>query len=113
MSEQIKSEVISRRKALSLLGLGTALSLAVPSTVLTVSKAEAQVPPPQPPQLPPLLPGAQPVTPPGAQTGTERRQQRRTGRTERRQQRRTGRTERRQKRRTGTTTPGTTTPAPK
>ena len=105
MSEQIKSEVISRRKALSLLGLGTALSLAVP--VLTASEAGAQQP--QPPLLPPPLPGTQPAAP----TGTTRRQERRRGRTERRQERRTGRTERRQERRTGTTTPSTTTPAPK
>ena len=91
MSEEIKSEMISRRRMFSLLGLGAALSLAVPTAVLTVSDAEAQT------------------------AGTERRQDRRTGRTERRQDRRTGRTERRQQRRgtDATTTPGTTTPAPK
>jgi hypothetical protein len=85
MSEKITSEVISRRRALSLLGL-TALSLAVPPTVLTVSDAEAQQ-------------AAQPTDAP--QTGTERRQERRTRRTERRQERRTRRTERRQARRAG------------
>jgi hypothetical protein len=42
MSEKIKSEVISRRRALSLLGLAAALSLTVPPTVLMVSDAEAQ-----------------------------------------------------------------------
>ena len=42
MSEIIKPEVISRRKALSLLGLAAAFGLAVPPTVLTVSDAEAQ-----------------------------------------------------------------------
>ena len=42
MSEKIKSEVISRRRALSLLGLAAALGLAVPSTVATVSDAEAE-----------------------------------------------------------------------
>ena len=42
MSEKIQSEVISRRKALSLLWLAAALSLAVPPTVLVVSDAEAQ-----------------------------------------------------------------------
>jgi hypothetical protein len=78
MGEEIKSEMISRRKVFSLLGLAAGLALAVPTTVLTVSDAEAQT------------------------AGTERRQQRRTGRTERRQERRTGRTERRQERRTGT-----------
>ena len=93
MSEKITSEVISRRGALSLLGLA-ALSLAVPSAVLTVSDAEAQQP-----AAPPT--GAS-TTPPGAApTGTERRQERRKGRTERRQERRKGRTERRQARRKG------------
>ncbi len=41
MSEKIKSEAISRRRAFSLLGLGVALSLTVP-TLLTVSDAEAE-----------------------------------------------------------------------
>ena len=81
-------EVMSRRRALSLLGLA-ALSLAVP-TVLTVSDAtfsdaEAQQ----------MAPEAVP------QTGTERRQERRIGRTERRQERRIRRTERRMARREG------------
>jgi hypothetical protein len=84
VGEEIKSEMISRRKVFFLLGLAGGLGLAVP-TVLTVSDAEAQT------------------------AGMERRQQRRTGRQERRQERRTGRTERRQERR-GT---GTPTPAPK
>jgi Ni/Co efflux regulator RcnB len=44
MGEKIKSEVISRRRALSLLGLATALGLAVPSTMATVSDAEAEEP---------------------------------------------------------------------
>ena len=78
MSEKIKSEMISRRGAFSFLGLAAALSLAVPTTVLTMSDAEAQT------------------------AGMERRQERRTGRQERRQSRRTGRQERRQTRRTGT-----------
>ncbi len=43
MNREIKSEVISRRSALSLLGMA-ALGLAVPTTVLTVSDAEAQQP---------------------------------------------------------------------
>jgi len=79
MTGKITSEMMSRRRVFSLLGLAAALGLAVPTTVLTVSDAEAQT------------------------AGTERRQQRRTGRTERRQERRTGRTERRQERRTGGT----------
>ena len=78
MGEEIKLEMISRRKVFSLLGLAAALGLAVPTTVLTVSDAEAQT------------------------VGMERRAARRAGRHERRQERRTGRTERRQERRTGT-----------
>jgi len=42
MSETIRSEVISRRKVLSLLGLAAMFGLAASSTVLTVSDAEAQ-----------------------------------------------------------------------
>ena len=80
----LKSGVISRRKALSLLGLAT-LGLTVPVTVLTVSDAEAQ---------------AQQPAPAAPMTGTERRQQRRTGRvkrrTGRRAARRKGRAERRE-----------------
>jgi hypothetical protein len=75
MSEKIKLEMMSRRRVFSLLGLAAALGFAAPTTVLTVSDAEAQT------------------------AGMERRQQRRGGRTKRRQERRTGRTERRQQRR--------------
>jgi hypothetical protein len=76
MSETIKSEAISRRKALSLFGEGAAaLGVAAFYTALTVSGAEAQT------------------------AGMERRQERRTGRHERREARRTGRTERREERR--------------
>jgi hypothetical protein len=90
MSAIIKSEMISRRKALSLMGLAAALGLAAAPTVLTVSDAEAQT------------------------VGMERRQERRGGRHERREVRRTGRHERREVRRTGTNTaPGTTTGAAK
>ena len=42
MSAIIKSEMISRRKLLSLVGLAAAFSLAAAPTVLTVSDAEAQ-----------------------------------------------------------------------
>jgi hypothetical protein len=69
MNETIKSEMISRRTAFSLLGLAAA------ATVLTVSNAEAQT------------------------AGMERRGERRTGRHERRETRRTGRHERRETRR--------------
>ena len=65
MSTKIKSEMISRRRALSLLGLPVALGVAAP-TVLTSSGAEAET------------------------AGMENRQQRRTNRQENRQQRRTG-----------------------
>ena len=75
MSEIINSEVISRRRALSLVGLAAALGLAAPAVVLTASGAEAQT------------------------SGMERRGERRTGRHERRGERRTGRTERREERR--------------
>jgi hypothetical protein len=84
----IKSEIISRRKALSLMGLAAAFGLAAAPTVLTVCDAEAQT------------------------VGMQRRQERRAGRHERRDERRTGRTERREERRTGTTATapaGTTT----
>ena len=74
MSEKIKSEMISRRGAFSLLGLATALGLAVPTTVMTMSNAEAET------------------------AGMERREGRRTGREERRQGRRTGRETRREAR---------------
>ena len=89
MSEIIKPEVISRRRALSLLGLAAAFGLAVPPTVLTGSDAEAQY----------TTTAPAPATAP--QTGTERRHKRRTARHERRQERRTGRHERREERRTG------------
>jgi len=85
MSEIIKPEAISRRKALSLIGFAAALGLAAAPTLLTVADADAQ------------------QTDTGAMTGTERRQARRTARTERRQARRAGRTERRTARRTGRT----------
>ena len=102
MSAIIKSETISRRKALSLMGLAAAFGLAAAPTVLTVSDAEAQT-------------AAAPTA------GMERRQERRAARherrmarTERRQERRTGRHERREVRRTGTTTgTGTTSGAAK
>jgi hypothetical protein len=85
----LKSEVISRRSALSLLGLAT-LVLTVPGAVLTVSDAEAQT---------------QQAAPETPATGTERRQERRTGRvrrrTGRRAARRKGREERRELRREG------------
>jgi len=81
MSETIKLDVISRRKALSLMGLAAMFGLAASSTVLTVSDAEAQT------------------------VGMERREERREGRREgrhvRREGRRIGRHVRREGRRIG------------
>jgi hypothetical protein len=101
MSAIIKSETISRRKALSLIGLAAAFGLAAAPMVLTVSDAEAQTA------------AAPTATAPTA--GMERRQERRAARHERRearherrQERREARHDRRQERRTGT---GTTTGA--
>ncbi len=92
MSAIIKSEMISRRKALSLMGLAAALAAA--PTLLTVSDAEAQT--------------AAAPTAVAPTAGMERR----AARHERRMERRTERHERRMDRRTGTNTaPGTTTSA--
>jgi Ni/Co efflux regulator RcnB len=85
MSAIIKSEAISRRRALSLFGKVAAFTVAASTTALAVSDAEAQT------------------------AGMERRQERRAGRHERREERRAGRHERREERRTGTTTGTTTT----
>ena len=78
MSAITKSEMVSRRKVVSLVGLAAAFGFAAVPTVLAVSDAEAQT------------------------LGMERRQDRREGRHQRREDRRTGRTERREERRTGT-----------
>jgi hypothetical protein len=97
MSAIIKSEMISRRKALSLIGLAAAFGLAAAPTVLTVFDAEAQTVGMERRQE--------------RRAGRhERREERRAGRHERREERRAGRTERREERRTGTnTSTGTTT----
>ena len=75
MAEVLKPQTISRRKALSLMGLAAALGVAAASSGVAVSDAEAQT------------------------VGMERRSARRTGRHDRRQDRRTGRHDRRQERR--------------
>jgi hypothetical protein len=90
MNEKFKSKQISRRTALSFLGLAGVLSLAVPPTVLIPSNAEAQQAPA------PAV--AQPAAP---ETGMERRQGWRKRRRDRRQKRREHRKERREERRTG------------
>jgi hypothetical protein len=71
MTEQIQSELISRRKAFSLLA---ALGVAAPVTLLVVPGAEAQTP------------------------GMERREDRRENRQERREDRRENRLDRREDR---------------
>jgi hypothetical protein len=80
MSEIIKSEAISRRRALSLFGKVAAFGVAVSAIAPMASDAEAQT------------------------VGMERREERRAGRHERREARRAARRERREVRRTGTTT---------
>ena len=66
---EAETQMISRRGAFSLLGLAAALGIAVPTTVLTVSDAEAQT------------------------AGMERREEWRGGRQQNRQSRRTNRQE--------------------
>ena len=66
MNEKITSEMISRRRAFSLLGLAAAAGLAAVATMQTASEAEAQT------------------------GGMQRRDERRGGRQERRDSRRTG-----------------------
>jgi hypothetical protein len=91
MSEKVKSQMISRREAFSLLGLAAALGFALPAEVLTASDAEAQATTPAPTA----------PAPTGGTHGMQRRQARRTGRHKRREERRTGRHERREKRHGG------------
>ena len=81
MSEKIKSEVISRRRALSLLGLAAAFGLAVPPTVLMVSDdAEAQYTAPAPAPA-----GEKTGEKTGKQTGKQRRHKRRKHRKHRKE----------------------------
>jgi hypothetical protein len=72
MSEKIGSEMISRRRLFSLLGLAAAMGVAVPPSFLMVSDAEAQT------------------------VGMERRHERREERRARRYERRERRHERRE-----------------
>ena len=96
MNERNKTEMISRRKAISLLGLGAALGFALSST-LEPLEAEAQE-------------AAGTAATPAEATGTHG-MQRRQGRRTHRSERRTGRHERRHTRRTGEPAPATTAPA--
>ena len=114
MSERSEPKQASRRNALAFFGYAAVFGLVATPAILTASQAEAQT----------ATAPATPTTPPtdAPKSGTERRQERRSGRTERRQERRTGRTERRQERRTGRderrdardgTSTSTTTPSKK
>ena len=111
MSNRSEPKQVCRRNALAFLGCATVFGLVASSAILAASEAEAQT------TTTPTTPTPPPTD--TAKSGTERRQERRSGRAERRQERRTGRTERRQERRTGrderrdardgtTTTPTTT-----
>ena len=93
MGEHSEPKRVCRRNALAFLGCAAAFGFVASSAILTASQAEAQT----------STTPTTPATPPAdtAKSGTERRQDRRSGRAERRQDRRTGRTERRQERRTG------------
>ena len=93
----MSEKLISRRGTFSLLGLAAALAL--PTTVLMTSDAEAQAQPTAPAPTAPA-PTA-PATSAPATSGMERRQGRRASRHERREARRAGRHERREARRAG------------
>jgi hypothetical protein len=90
MGERSESKRVCRRGALALFGYAAVFGLVASPAILMVSDAGAQTPPATPSTETP-------------KSGTERRQERRSGRAERRQERRTGRAERRQARRTGRT----------
>jgi pyruvate/2-oxoglutarate dehydrogenase complex dihydrolipoamide acyltransferase (E2) component len=93
----MSDKLISRRGAFSLLGLAAVLAL--PTTVLTTSDAEAQAQP-SPAAPAPAAPAPSASTPTAPATpGMTRGQARRAGRHERREARRTGRHERREARR--------------
>ena len=97
MNERIQTETVSRRKALSLLGLGAALGFTLSST-LEPLEAEAQE-------------AAGTAAAPPEATGTHG-MQRRQGRRTHRHERRHGRHERRHERRTGEKPEGTAPAAP-
>jgi uncharacterized membrane protein len=93
----MSEKLISRRGAFSLLGLAAALAL--PTTVLMTSDAEAQAQPSPAAPAPsgPAPTAAAPTAP--ATSGMNGRQARRAGRHERRESRRNARHERREARR--------------
>jgi hypothetical protein len=93
----MSEKLISRRGAFSLLGLAAALAL--PTTVLMTSDAEAQAQP-SPAAPAPAAPAPTAAAPTAPATyGMNRRQARRAGRHERREARRNARHERREARR--------------
>jgi hypothetical protein len=96
----MSEKLISRRAAFSLLGLAAALAL--PTTVITTSDAEAQAQPAAPAPAAPAPGGPAPgAAAPGAPptSGMTRRQARRAGRHMRREARRNARQMRREARR--------------
>ena len=92
----MSEKLISRRGAFSLLGLGAALGLAVPTTMLTESDAEAQMQPTAPAPSAPAPSAPAPTAPP--MSGMQQGQEQQTGGKKRRQARHTGRTKRREAR---------------
>jgi len=90
MGERSEPTQICRRNALAFFGYAAAFGLVASPAILITSPAGAQT------STTPATPSIE--TP---KSGTERRQERRTGRAERRHERRTGRAERREARRTG------------
>jgi hypothetical protein len=97
MNEDIKSEAVSRRKALLLLGMSAAFSVA--DSLQTPALAQEAAPA-----------GGATGTAGTTSTGGTRGRQRRQGRRSHRHERRTGRHERRHERRTGEPA-GATAPA--
>jgi hypothetical protein len=85
MSEEL---TISRRRALSLLGVAAAFGLAVPPALLTVSDAEAQTSPPANPPANPPAPSTEGVKPVPEETRRTRRKKRRYERRKYRYERR-------------------------
>src|SRR6516165_11830113 len=83
---QMSEQLISRRGAFSLLGLGAALGFAVPTTLLTESDAEAQMQPTAPAPCAP------------APTAPQLHEARRNARTKHRQARNAARMKRREAR---------------
>src|SRR5262245_3200906 len=62
MVEKGELEMVSRRKALSLLGLTGALGLVAPSTLLAAADTEAQAVPPELAQVDTTIPGEEAAT---------------------------------------------------